>query len=166
MLVIDCSYPLFRFLAGILFTGIYLKRIHLLSGSVSKIQDTFHQYHFLLGLLEQENFSSEILKKNQELIHSEKKKASAIFKEFSKAIDALDQRNNMLFGIFGNGFLLWDLRQSYKLEKWILAYRQHVKNWFEVIEFTDAYNSLGNFVFNHQYYVFPEIINEKRGISA
>ena len=154
------------FLAGILFTGIYLKRINLLSGSVSKIQDTFHQYHFLLGLLEQENFSSEILKKNQALIHSEKKKASAIFKEFSKAIDALDQRNNMLFGIFGNGFLLWDLRQSYKLEKWILAYRQHVKNWFEVIEFTDAYNSLGNFVFNHPDYVFPEIINEKRGISA
>ena len=154
------------FLAGILFTGIYLKRINLLSGSVSKIQDTFHQYHFLLGLLEQENFSSEILKKNQALIHSEKKKASAIFKEFSKAIDDLDQRNNMLFGIFGNGFLLWDLRQSYKLEKWISAYRQHVKNWFEVIELTDAYNSLGNFVFNHPDYVFPEIINEKRGISA
>jgi DNA mismatch repair ATPase MutS len=133
---------------------------------VSKIQDTFHQYHFLLGLLEQEKFSSEILKKNQSLIHSEKKKASAIFKEFSKAIDDLDQRNNMLFGIFANGFLLWDLRQSYKLEKWISAYRQNVKKWFEVIEFTDAYNSLGNFVFNHPAYVFPKIINEKGGIST
>jgi hypothetical protein len=154
------------FLVGILFTGIYLKKINLLSGSVSKIQDTFHQYHFLLGLLEQEKFSSEILKKNQSLIHSEKKKASAIFKEFSKAIDDLDQRNNMLFGIFANGFLLWDLRQSYKLEKWISAYRQNVKKWFEVIEFTDAYNSLGNFVFNHPAYVFPKIINEKGGIST
>ncbi|PRX41559.1 MutS-related protein [Salegentibacter salegens] len=154
------------FLAGILFTGIYLKKINLLSGSVSKVQDTFHQYHFLLGLLEKEEFSSEILKKNQSLIHSEKKKASAIFKEFSKAIDDLDQRNNIFLGIFGNGFLLWDLRQSYKLEKWISAYRQNVESWFEVIEFTDAYNSLGNFVFNHPNYVFPEIINEKRGISA
>ncbi len=154
------------FLAGLLFTGIYLKKINLLSGSVSKIQDTFHQYHFLLGLIERENFSSETLKKNQELINAEKKKASSIFKEFSKAIDSLDQRNNMLFGIFANGFLLWDLRQSYKLEKWISAYRQHVENWFEVIEFTDAYNSLGNFVFNHPDYVFPEIIKEKRGISA
>ena len=74
------------FLAGLLFTGIFLKKINLLSGSVSKIQDTFHQYHFLLALLEKEDFSSEILKKNQSLIHSEKKKASAIFKEFSKAI--------------------------------------------------------------------------------
>jgi hypothetical protein len=154
------------FLAGLLFTGIFLKRINLLSGSVSKVQDTFHQYHLLLGLLERENFSSEILKKNQSLINAEKKKASEIFREFSRAIDALDQRNNMLFGIFGNGFLLWDLQQSYKLEKWISNYRQHVENWFEVIEFTDAYNSMGNFVFNHPTYVFPKIIKDKKGISA
>lgn len=154
------------FLSGLLFTGIYLKKINLLSGSVSKIQDIFHQYHHLLALLESEEFSSEILKKNQQLIRSEKKKASAIFKEFSKAIDALDQRNNVIFGIFGNGFLLWDLRQSYKLEKWIGTYRQNVKHWFEVIETTDALNSLGNFSFNHPTYVFPEITAEENGISA
>ncbi len=154
------------FLAGILFTGIYFKKINLLSGSVSKIQDTFHQYHLLLSLLEKAEFSSEVLKKKQALIHSEKKKASAIFREFSKAIDALDQRNNILFGIFANGFLLWDLRQSYKLEKWILAYRQNVENWFDVIEFSDAYNSLGNFAFNHPAYIFPEILQQKSGISA
>ncbi|MGY5847877.1 MutS-related protein [Salegentibacter sp. HM20] len=154
------------FLSGLLFTGIYLKKINLLSGSVSKVQDTFHQYHHLLALLESEEFSSEILKENQQLIRSEKKKASAIFKEFSKAIDALDQRNNVIFGIFGNGFLLWDLRQSYKLEKWIGTYRQNVKHWFEVIEATDALNSLGNFSFNHPTYVFPEITAEENGISA
>lgn len=154
------------FLVGVLFTGIYLKKINLLSGSVSKIQDTFHQYHFLMELLEKEEFSSEILKKNQARIHAEKKKASQIFREFSRAIDSLDQRNNFLFGLLANGFLLWDLRQSYKLEKWIKAYGQNVANWFEVIEFTDAYNSLGNFVFNHPAYVFPEIQTKKNGISA
>ena len=154
------------FLAGILFTGIYLKKINLLSGSVSKIQDTFHQYHLLLELLEKDEFSAEILKENQAKIHAEKKRASGIFREFSKAIDSLDQRNNMLFGIFANGFLLWDLKQSYKLEKWISAYGENVANWFEVIEFTDAYNSLGNFAFNHPAYVFPEIHSEKTGISA
>lgn len=149
-----------------LYTGIYLKKINLLSGSVSKVQDTFHQYHHLLALLEKEDFNAEILKKNKNSIHSETKKASAIFKEFSKAIDALDQRSNMLFGIFANGFLLWDLRQSYKLEKWISTYRKNVENWFEVIETTDAYNSLGNFAFNHQDYVFPEIMPKDEGILA
>ncbi|MGA9326819.1 MAG: DNA mismatch repair protein MutS [Salegentibacter sp.] len=154
------------FFVGLIITGIYLKKINPLAASVSKIQDTFHQYHQLLALLEQEEFSSIILKENQRLIRSEEKKASDIFREFSKAIDAMDQRNNMLFGIFGNGFLLWDLRQSYRLEQWIAKYRQNVENWFQVIAFTDAFNSLGNFAFNHPSYVFPEINSENRGISA
>ncbi|MDT0688101.1 MutS-related protein [Autumnicola psychrophila] len=154
------------FLVGVLTTGYFLKRINLLSGSVSKVQDTFHQYHRLLGLIEDEEFTSEILKKNQNMIRSEKEKASAIFRKFSKAIDALDQRNNMLFGFFANGFLLWDLQQSYKLERWIDNYRQNVENWFEIIEFTDAFNSLGNFAFNHPQYVFPKISSGSTGISA
>ena len=153
-------------IVGILITGIYLKKINLLSGSVSKIQDTFHQYHQLLGMLENEAFSSAIMQEKKQAIRTESKKASQIFREFSKAIDALDQRNNMLFGIFGNGFLLWDLRQSLKLENWIAKYGLQVEKWFEVIELTDAYNSLGNFSFNHPNYTFPKINSEEKGISA
>ena len=153
-------------IVGILITGIYLKKINLLSGSVSKIQDTFHQYHQLLGMLENEEFSSAILQEKKQAIRTESKKASQIFREFSKAIDALDQRNNMLFGIFGNGFLLWDLRQSLKLENWIAKYGLQVEKWFEVIELTDAYNSLGNFSFNHPDYTFPKINSEEKGILA
>lgn len=145
------------FFVGLFITGIYLKRINLLSGSVSKVQETFHQYYQLLALIEETDFSSELLKTKKTLIASEKQKASQILKIFSKAIDALDQRNNMIFGVLGNGFLLWDLRQSYKLEKWIDENGSDVEQWFRVIEFMDAYNSLGNFSFNHPAYFFPEI---------
>lgn len=144
------------FFTGLGITGLYLKRINMLSESVSKLQDTFHQYYQLLALIENTSFSSELLKAKKELIRSEKMKASLVLKKFSKAIDALDQRNNMIFGVVGNGFLLWDLRQSYKLEKWLQENREQVRNWFGVIEFFDAYNSLGNFAFNHPAYVFPE----------
>ncbi|WP_417885155.1 MutS-related protein [Zunongwangia sp.] len=153
-------------IVGILITGFFLKRINMLSSSVSKIQDTFHQYHKLLAMLEKEEFSSEMMKVKKQIIRTKIKKASQIFKEFSKAIDALDQRNNFLFGFLGNGFLLWDLRQCLRLESWIDTYRNHVENWFDVIEFIDAYNSLGNFAFNHPDYVFPEIVSEAKGISA
>lgn len=145
------------FFTGLLITGIFLKRVNLLSGSVDKVQETFHQYYQLLALIEDTKFSSELLKSKKELIASEKDKASQILKKFSKTIDALDQRNNMIFGVFGNGFLLWDLRQSYKLEKWIKENGSKVEQWFRVIEFMDAFNSLGNFAFNHPQYVFPEI---------
>ncbi|WBL22815.1 MutS-related protein [Zunongwangia sp. HRR-M8] len=153
-------------IVGILITGVFLKRINLLSGSVSKIQDTFHQYHQLLGMLENEEFSSAIMTAKKKAIRTENKKASEIFKEFSKAIDALDQRNNMIFGVIGNGFLLWDLRQSLKLENWIENYGLQVENWFDVIEVTDAYNSLGNFSFNHPDYTFPKINSVEKGIEA
>ena len=154
------------FLAGWLFSGIYLKKINLLSGSVGRVQETFHQYHQLLEMIENTTFQSEFLKAKQAEILSEKNKASKILKKFSKAIDSLDQRNNMIFMAVGNGFLLWDLKQSYRLEKWIKEYRENVKKWFEVIEFMDAFNSLGNFAFNHPDYVFPNITQGENVIKV
>lgn len=72
----------------------------------------------------------------------------------------------MLFGIFGNAFALWDLKQSYKIEKWITTYNHKVENWFMVIAFFDAQNSLANYVFNHPKHVFPKINNDNFTITA
>lgn len=146
------------FLVGLLYSGYYFKNVNLLSGSVNKVQDTFHQYHQLLSLIESTEFSSEILWEKREKIVSGSGKASVIFRKFSKAIDSLEQRNNFLLGVFLNGFMLWDVHKSYKLEKWIISNRHHVESWFEVIEFIDSYNSLGNFAFNHSDYSFPKIL--------
>ena len=163
---IGASQVLLWFIIGVTITGFYLKKINELSSNVSKVQDTFQQYHQLLAFIENEEFESELMKKLKNSITSESKKASIILREFSKAIDALDQRNNFLFGIFANGFLLWDLRQSYRLERWIKHHHEAVEHWFEAVERTDAYNSLGNFAFNHTQYHFPEILPEKQGIKA
>ncbi|MBC9795655.1 MutS-related protein [Sinomicrobium weinanense] len=150
------------FVAGVFFLGLgitanKLKKINLLSTHLGEIQDTFRQYHQLLDLMEKEAFTSSLLKHRKDRIQQSSRKASGIFRQFSGNIDALDQRNNMIFGVLGNGFLLWDLRQCYKLEKWIKTYRDKVGDWFEIIHFMDAGNSLGNFAFNHPGYVFPEI---------
>ena len=150
------------FFIGMTISGIYFKRVNQLSGNVSKVQDTFHQYYQLLALIENTSFSAELLEEKKKLIYSEETKASKILKKFSKAIDSLDQRNNMIFGVVGNGFLLWDMRQSYKLEKWIGEHGGKVEKWFRAIEFMDAYNSLGNFAFNHPVYAFPEISDDSR----
>ncbi|MGS2739190.1 MutS-related protein [Sinomicrobium sp. M5D2P17] len=151
------GYPIFIFfLLGLAITTTRLKKINELSVHVTEVQDTFHQYHQLLAVIEKEEFSSELLRGRQEQIKESSREASAVLRQFAKTIDALDQRNNLIFGALGNGFLLWDLNQCYKLEKWITAYRDKVSDWFEVIHFTDAFNSLGNFAFNHPDYVFPD----------
>ena len=78
----------------------------------------------------------------------------------------LDQRSNMLVGVFINSFFLSDLRQSYSIERWIALNADEVAKWFEVITFFDAQNSLANFSFNHPDYAFAEIKKGKHTLTA
>jgi len=153
-------------LIGLGFSGVYVKRINQLSTGADQVKDTFRQYALLLNLIENENFTSELLQKKQEKIQSEHKKASLIFKELSKGLDALDNRNNIISAIFGNGLFLSDIKNSYRIEKWINQYADKVEDWFEVVSFFDAYNSLGGFKFNHPDFVLPKIVNNGLVIKA
>ncbi len=149
---------------GLGITGRYLKRISNLSQNSDKIKDTFRQYSQLLNEIENETFTSALLKEKQLNIQSEAEKASIIFNQFTKALDALDNRNNIIVAILGNGFFLLDIKNSYRVEQWIETYKDVVENWFEVVTFFDAYNSLGNYSFNHPEYVFPEIKKDQKTI--
>ncbi len=151
---------------GLGISGLYLKKINVLSSNTDKVRDTFRQYASLLDLIEHETFSSELLKQRQKQIQSENKKASTIFREFSKTLDALDNRNNLIGAIFGNGYFLTDIKNSYKIEQWIKQHGNKVSDWFDVVSFFDAYNSLGGYTFNHPQFVFPEIIEKGSIINA
>lgn len=144
---------------GLGITGVYLKKINILSVHTSKIQSTFQQYQKLIFELERTDFTSNLLKQKQSVVIHDTIKTSKVLEEFSRILNALDQRNNMLIGFLGNAFLLWDLQQCFKIEKWIGDNGKDVESWFKVIAFFDAYNSLGNFAFNHPDYSFPIILN-------
>jgi hypothetical protein len=163
---ISFTFIVIWFFTGIFITAIFIKRTNVLYTETDKIRETFKQYHQLLNEIETETFSSKNLVQHQKIIQSENKKASIIFKEFSKILDAFDQRNNLIIAVFGNGFFLVDLYNAKKVEKWILKYKHTVKNWFEVVAYFDAQNSLANFYFNHPNFVFPEITSEKEIIKS
>jgi len=153
-------------LFGLVITGRYLKKINDLASNTEKIKDTFKQYALLLNQIENETFTSELLREKQKYIQSESQKASEIFNKLSKSLDALDNRNNFISAIFGNGYFLTDLKNSYKVEQWLTDYKNKVEDWFEVVSFFDAYNSLGNYAFNHPHYVYPTITNDNNVIKA
>lgn len=159
-------YLVIWFFLGLGITLPYIQRINQVYQNSDKAKNTCKQYHKLLNEIEELNLSSNQLKQAQSKIKSEKKKASEIFREFSKILDAFDQRNNMLFGILGNGLLLWDLHQTKKIETWIDKYQSQVENWFEVIAYFDAQISLGNYVFNHPDYHFPKLSESENMINA
>jgi len=145
------------FIVGWLIIGRFSKKVNELSGYVSEIQSTFQQYHLLLGLIEETEFQAEFNKNQQTKIQIKHKKASTLVKEFSKIIDSLERKNFMIFGQVISGFMLWDLWKAYEIEQWILKYAHRTENWFDAIDYFDAYNSLGGFAFNHQNYSYPKI---------
>ena len=164
--LISVSLIAYWLLAGLLITGRYLKKINVLSLHTDKVKDTFRQYAQLLKLIEEETFTSKLLNKKQQQIKSEKKEASTIFKELSRALDALDNRNNIIGAIFGNGFFLTDIKNSYRIEQWIHQYANKVEDWFEIVSFFDAYNTLGNYAYNHPEFIYPEILDNNEVIKA
>ncbi|TPN87356.1 MutS-related protein [Aquimarina algicola] len=147
-------------------TGTQIKKINVLYREANKVKDTFDQYYRLVDKIENTSFTANILKEKQQLIITEKEKASLILKKFASILNAFDQRNNMLFGVIANGLLLWDLKQCYRIENWIASHHNKVMQWFNVISFFDAYNSLANFAFNHPDYIYPTITSDNTIIKA
>ena len=159
--IINFQVLVIWFFAGLVFSGLYLKKVNNLYEEATKAKDTFRQYHHLLDKIETAKFTSLILEEKQQAIQRESQKASQIFAQFSKTLDALDQRNNLLIAIVANGFLLRDLKICFKIEKWIQNYKYQVENWFEDIAFFDAQNTLANYAFNNPKAVYPKL--HKRG---
>ena len=142
-------------LIGLGITGTYLKQVNKISSETDGIRNTFRQLQKLILQIEQTHFSSELLRLKQKEVLLDKKQVSVLAKEFSDILNALDMRNGMLFYPLANGFMLWDLRQCFRIEQWIYTYGNKMEQWFNAIAIFDAYNSLGNFAFNHPDYSFP-----------
>jgi hypothetical protein len=163
---ISFTYITAWFFIGLFVSARFVKKTSKLYSETDKVRDTFRQYHQLLNEIENIDFTTKILKEKQAIIKSEDKKASIIFKEFSKILDAFDQRNNILIAVVGNGLFLSEIRNAVHVEKWVFNYKHTVEKWFKVVAFFDAQNSLANFHFNHPKFIFPEITLNKKVIES
>ena len=161
--VIQFSILVIWFFIGLFVTAGFIKKTKKLYKEIDEIGVIFKQYYQLLQQIENENFITKNLKEKQEIITLEQKKASNIFKEFSKILDAFDNRNNDIIAVVGNGLFLMEIKNACKVEKWISNYKHTVEKWFDVVAFFDAQNSLANFNFNHPNYTFP-VLNRAKNI--
>ncbi len=153
-------------LSGLGITSAYFKKIQKLGGFASKMQSTFQQYNQLLLQIEDTDFTSELLQERKDQILSNHEKTSSVIKKFSNLLNSLDKNYNIFYLIFANGFFLRTLTHCFNIEKWIEKHGSSVERWFETIAFFDAYNSLGNFAFNHPDYTFPKLSQEKTVLKS
>ncbi|QAA82629.1 DNA mismatch repair protein MutS [Aequorivita sp. H23M31] len=148
------------FFIGLAISGSYGKKTKVLADQAAKVQSTFEQFYKLVLQIENQGFSSELLVQKSKVFKSSTTKTSNILKEFARNLDALEQGQVFLFGQLVNAFMLRDLRQSHNIEQWIERHKLQVHEWFEAITFFDAFNSLGNFAFNHPHYVYPRLAQQ------
>ena len=153
----DSIFLLYWIVIGSLITGVYFKKVSRLASNCENAIATIKQYSVLMKKIENQKFDSQLLNRYKNKLTKSGRLASQEFHVFARALDHLDNRNNLIYGIIGNGFFLTDIFHSAKIEKWIRKNGGSIAEWFEVIAFFDAYLSLGTFAFNHPNYAFPEI---------
>ncbi len=154
--ILPSSAILWVFLSGLMIVGIHIKKINRLHGAISNLSETLNQYSDLLKLTESTNFEAAELKEiiNQ-LKSSTSKSASSTIEKLAKITKSFDLRLNLLLAAVLNGFLLWDLRQSIRVEEWLKENRQNAVNWFEAIHRMEAFNSLAGYSFAHPRFCMP-----------
>jgi predicted ATPase len=135
------------------------KRVTAMYRILEKAESTLKTYSSLIQIIENEKFTSGMLRTLQNRFEVKQMQASQAIRKLSKIIGALDQRFS-LGGIICNILYLRDVRQAMRLERWVESFGGNTAGWMDALVSMDAYCSLGGFAFNHPDYVYPGIVDE------
>ena len=72
-------------------------------------------------------------------------------------VSAFDSRYNMMVGLVLNIVFCWDVWCTWRFHRWHRLNDPFMNEWFGLLAFFDAANSLANFAFNHPEYIYPEV---------
>lgn len=150
---------------GLMVVGIWLKRITKFNGEINRIVTSIKSYGNLLRIIEEEDFESDILRGLKGKVDHDQINASKVIQDLNRAIDLFNNRNNLLVALLGNGFFLWDLQTSFRLQKWLSRHASEVLLWLDVLYEFDALLSLAIYTRNHPKYTYP-VIGEEINIKG
>lgn len=142
------------------FTGYYTKQINQQHQELSKQSDILFRFQKLINLIENSDFASEGLLEIQKKFSCEKESAGQALKKLGKIMQAFDTRLNIFAWLILNYFLLWDIRQSIRLENWKTSYKELPSRVFNAIAEMEMLVSFATFFYNRDDLIFPEIVND------
>ncbi|MBK6952735.1 MAG: DNA mismatch repair protein MutS [Crocinitomicaceae bacterium] len=155
--VVSWQVLMFPFFAGLLISGLFVQKVSKISLKSSSLALNFRHLAASLKLIESENWISENLAEEINSTSGNQIQNSALLVEFSKILSSLDQRNNIFFALFANGFFLWDLRHGTRAEKWILKNAEKIDSIFTLVNSVDAQISFATYAYTHESYSYPLI---------
>jgi hypothetical protein len=147
-------------------TGIYTKAINQRHVMLSRKVELLQKYSVRFQMIEEQGFRSDFMSDLVDKLNSGSIPASLCIKKLSRITASLDTRLNLLVGFALNIYLLWDIRQMIRLEKWQTTYRLSLPKWFDALSDTEAILGLSAFAYANPVFVFPEINSEIFAIQA
>jgi hypothetical protein len=155
--IIDEKQLLLYFLLPLGISGSFSKKVNKKHMEVSRTSAMLSKYGKLLNEIEMADFSSEIISGFKESLKTDGATSSLEIKKLSSILNALDNRLNFVSWVLFNGFMLWDILQMLRLERWQTKHNDKLENWFDVIAETEVLNSLANFSYNNPDAEFPKL---------
>lgn len=137
-----------------LLLGTHVKKVNAQHQLISNKEKIFRKFGFLLELIKKEKIEGSALLKSQQGTAME---AGMALQRLARVSSALDQRLNLVIGVFLNSIVLYDLHCAFALERWKTRYREDVPGWLAVIANMEAWNSMATFTYNHPAYIFPQV---------
>lgn len=114
-----------------------------------------------ISLIEKKEFKTDLIKQLQAKYKTGLVASSESIKKLKMVLDLLDIRLNPLVYIPLNTFLFWDLQQIFTLEKWKIANKHNIRDWFGTLAEIECLSSIANLAFNHPENSFPRISNKE-----
>ncbi|MEO5966626.1 MAG: hypothetical protein ABIP69_00065 [Ferruginibacter sp.] len=133
---------------------------------LSKISGELNSFSKSISLIENEKFSSVLLKDLQNNFVSEDIKVSSQILGLRKILDRLDLRYNLVMSFPLNILLLWSLQQALDLEKWKSKQQIQLNKWFDTLAAFEALGSFGILNFNNPEWCFAKINPDYFSISG
>jgi len=152
------------FLLNLSAFAIYIKRIKNELIEADKIYESVQLYAQILELIQHENFTSDYLIQLKSELVEDKNLAAEKLKELSKLFNQLGSIENPIGAVLFNGAMMYHFSVYQKLLAWKKNNGNKIQKYLQIIGEFDALNSLANFSFNNQNFVFPKL-NEDHKIE-
>ena len=160
--ILPITYIILVFMINYLVVKVLTKDLAEIISLFSNHKKDIEAYTNILGLIENEEFKSDLLRELQKRLKSENTSAVKEMRALKSLVDWLGDSSSNAYYLLLNVTILSDTFILRNLEAWRNSNGENLKNWLEIMGEFEALSSISNLAFDFDSWCFPEICNEDK----
>lgn len=147
-------------LANLIIFGSQFKLLKKEISEISEIDKILKKYGVLLRHIEQESFSSDVLKSIQTHLQGQNRSASKAMIDVAEILAKIDTINNAMAVLFLSGSSLYHLHKLKALFLWKEKHGSEISVWIRMAGKMEMLSSYANLHYNNPDFIFPKTNHE------